>query len=126
MLSCIATFFVPIDDCESWLRTQTLSQNPIFRAEEHVSQNLTDALWLSADAYYNVGGETRIDGVAQGNMANTLKIGAGLGLRMSRGGDFILNYERVVAKPSGEPEAHQATLVVSSAGDQISYSEWSQ
>ena len=29
---------------------QTLSQNPIFRMEEHVSSNLTDALWLSADA----------------------------------------------------------------------------
>jgi hypothetical protein len=40
--------------------------------EEHVSHNLTDALWLSADAYYNVGGETSIDGISQDNMANTL------------------------------------------------------
>jgi len=91
---------------------QTLSQNPIFRAEEHVSQNLTDALWVSADAYYNVGGETRIDGVAQDNMANTLRIGAGLGLRMWRGGDFILNYERVVAKPSGEPDAQTVRATI--------------
>jgi hypothetical protein len=37
---------------------QTLSENPIFRMEEHVSHNLTVALWLPADAYYNVGGET--------------------------------------------------------------------
>src|SRR5271170_3090759 len=41
---------------------QTLSQNPILRLEGHASRNLTDALWLSADAYYNVGGETSIDG----------------------------------------------------------------
>ena len=30
---------------------RTLSQNPLFRVEEHASRNLTDALWLSADAY---------------------------------------------------------------------------
>ena len=59
-----------------------LSQNPIFRVEEHLSHNLTDALWLSADAYYNVGGETSIDGTGQDNMANTLRVGAGLGLRI--------------------------------------------
>jgi hypothetical protein len=34
--------------------------------EEHLSHNLTDALRLSADAYYNVGGETSIDGTSQG------------------------------------------------------------
>ena len=47
------------------------------------------------------------------------RIGAGMGLRVWRGGDFTLNYERVVAKPSAEPYAgvigashHQAVLVV--------------
>ena len=73
--------------------------------EEHVSHSLTDALWLSADAYYNVGGETSIDGISQDNMANTLRVGAGMGLRIWRGADLVLNYERVVAKPSGEPDA---------------------
>ena len=67
--------------------------------EEHVSHNLTDALWLSADAYYNVGGETSIDGTGQDNMANTLRIGGGMGLRLWRGADLVLNYERVMAKP---------------------------
>jgi hypothetical protein len=28
---------------------QTLSQNPIFRVEEHISRNLTDRFWLSAE-----------------------------------------------------------------------------
>jgi hypothetical protein len=51
-------------------QAQTLSQNPIFRMEEHVSHNLTDARWLSVDAYYNVGGETSIDGAGQDNRAN--------------------------------------------------------
>ena len=92
--------------------TQTLSQNPIFRMEEHVSHNLTDALWLSADAYYNVGGETSIDGTGQDNMANTLRLGAGMGLRIWRGADFVLNYERVVAKPSGEPDAQTVRFTI--------------
>ena len=91
---------------------QTLSQNPIFRVEEHVSQNLTDKLWVSADAYYNNGGETKIDGVPQDNMANTLRLGAGAGLRLWRGGDLILNYERVVAKPSGEPDAQTVRATI--------------
>ena len=91
---------------------QTLSQNPIFRLEEHVSHNLTDALWLSVDAYYNVGGETSLDGTGQDNMANTLRIGAGMGLRLWRGADLGLNYERVVAKPTGEPDAQAIRLTI--------------
>jgi hypothetical protein len=55
---------------------QTLSQKPILRLEEHVSRNVTDALWLSLDAFYNVGGETSIDGLGQDKMANTLRLGA--------------------------------------------------
>ena len=82
---------------------QTLSQRSILRLEEHISRNVTDGLWLSADAYYNLGGETSIDGVEQNNMANTLRIGGGMGLRLWRGAEFVLNYERVVAKPASEP-----------------------
>jgi hypothetical protein len=92
--------------------SQTLSQRPILRLEEHVSRNLTDALWLSADAYYNLGGETRIDGIAQDNMANTLRIGGGMGLRLWRGADLGINYERVVAKPAGEPYSQTVRLTV--------------
>jgi hypothetical protein len=84
---------------------QTLAQNPVFRVEEHVSRNLTDRFWFSADAYYNVGGETSIDGTPQDNAASTLRVGAGLGLRLWRGADFGLNYERVVAKLAGEPDS---------------------
>ena len=84
---------------------QTLSQKPILRLEEHVSRNVTDALWLSLDAFYNVGGETSIDGLGQDNMANTLRVGVGIGLRLWRGADLGLNYERVVAKPAGEPDS---------------------
>ena len=91
---------------------QTLSQKPLLRLEEHLSRNVTDALWLSADAYYNLGGETSIDGIEQDNMANTLRIGAGMGLRLWRGADMGLNYERVVAKPASEPYSQTVRLTV--------------
>ena len=42
----------------------SLSQDPLFIVEGHASRNLSPALWASADAFYNVGGETRIDGSA--------------------------------------------------------------
>jgi hypothetical protein len=91
---------------------QTLSQNPIFRVEEHISRNLTDRFWLSADAYYNVGGETSIDGTPQDNAASTLRVGAGMGLRLWRGADLSLNYEHVVAKPAGEPDSQTVRLSI--------------
>jgi Putative MetA-pathway of phenol degradation len=91
---------------------QTLSQKPLFRLEEHVSRNVTDALWLSADAYYNLGGETSVDAIDQDNMANTLRIGAGMGLSLWRGADIGLNYERVVAKPASEPYSQTVRLSI--------------
>ena len=91
---------------------QTLSQKPLLRLEEHVSRNLTDALWLSIDAYYNLGGETNIDGLEQDNMANTVRLGAGMGLRLWQGADFVVNYERVVAKPASEPYSQTVRLTL--------------
>jgi hypothetical protein len=78
---------------------QTLTQKPIVRLEGHLSRNLTDSLWLSLDGYYNVGRETSVDGIEQDNLANTLRVGAGMGLRLWRGADLGLNYKRVVPSP---------------------------
>jgi hypothetical protein len=89
---------------------RTLAQNPIFRVQEHLSRNLTGRFWLLADAYYNVGGETSIDGMPQDNAASTLRLGAGMGLRLWSGGDLGLNYEHVVAKPTGEPDSQMIRL----------------
>jgi hypothetical protein len=91
---------------------QTLSQKPLLRLEEHVSRNLTDALWLSIDAYYNLGGETNIDGLEQDNMANTVQFGAGMGLRLWQGADLVMNYERVVSKPASEPYSQTVRLTL--------------
>ena len=91
---------------------QTLSQRPLLRLEEHVSRNIVRSLWLSADAYYNLGGETAIDDLEQDNMADTLRIGAGMGWRMWRGGEFVLNYEHVVMRPAGQPDSQTVRLTL--------------
>lgn len=89
-----------------------LTQQPLFLAEGHASRNLTRTLWVSADAYYNAGGATSIDGVGQHNAANTLRLGAGLGLSVWSGADVILNYEGVVAKPADEPYAQAVRVTL--------------
>ncbi|MGH7104654.1 MAG: transporter [Acetobacteraceae bacterium] len=82
-----------------------LAQRSLFILEGRASRNITPRIWLSADAYYNVGGETSIDRVPQDNAANTLGLGAGMGASLWRGGDLVLNAESVVAKPASEPYA---------------------
>jgi hypothetical protein len=89
-----------------------LTQRPLAIVEGHVSRNITSRIWLSADAYYNVGGETSIDGIRQGNAADTLRLGAGLGARLWRGGDMVLNADSVVAKPESEPNAWGVRLTL--------------
>ncbi|HMH13456.1 MAG TPA: transporter [Edaphobacter sp.] len=81
----------------------SLAQNPLYFAELHASRNVIRRLWASGDVYYNIGGQTRIDGVHQGNAANTLRLGVGSGLSVWSGGAVIFNYEQIVAKPSGQP-----------------------
>ena len=69
----------------------SLTQKPLFLVEGHASPGLLPALWVSADGYYNVGSETNVDGVSQNNGANTLRLGAGMGLNVWSTGDLILN-----------------------------------
>ena len=94
-----------------WRRIQS-TQNPLFIVEGHASRNLNGSLWVSADAYYDVGGETSIDGVGQRNAADTLRLGVGMGLTAWAGGDVILSYDRVVAKPPGEPNAQAIRMTL--------------
>ena len=89
-----------------------LTQKPLFLIEGHASRNITPGLWLSADAFYNVGGETSIDGVGQRDAANTLRLGTGVGLKIWAGVDVILNYERVVAKPARQPDAQTIRMTI--------------
>jgi hypothetical protein len=43
---------------------------------------------------------------------SSLELGAGMRLRVWRDADFIVNYERVVAKRSGEPDAQTVRFTI--------------
>lgn len=90
----------------------TLERDPLFQLEGHASRNLTDRVWASADAYYAVGGETRIGGMQRDDAANTLRLGVGLGIRVPHLGTVMMNYDRVVAKPAGQPEGQTFRLTI--------------
>jgi hypothetical protein len=68
-----------------------LTQNPLLIVEGHASRNITPRIWLSAD---------------------TLRLGAGMGTQLWRGGDMVLNAESVVAKPASEPSAWGVRLTL--------------
>lgn len=93
----------------------SLTQKPLVVLEGHASRNLIPSLWASIDAYYDVGGETSIDGVEQRNAADTLRLGVGMGLRIWSGGDLTLNYEGVVARPAGQPAAQEVSMTIRQA-----------
>ena len=48
----------------------------------------------------------------QGNTADTLRLGPGMGARLWPGGDMVLNAESVVAKPENEPYAWGVRLTL--------------
>jgi Putative MetA-pathway of phenol degradation len=90
----------------------SLTQKPLVVLEGHVSRNLIPSLWASIDTYYDVGGETSIDGVEQRNAADTLRLGVGIGWRIWSGGDLTVNYEGVVARPAGQPAAQEVSMTI--------------
>jgi hypothetical protein len=86
------------------------AQDALFLFEGHASQNITNKIWLSLDSYYNVGGETRVSGVAQDNAADTLRLGVGAGIRLWKGAQLMLNYDQVVIKPDTQPDGRSVRL----------------
>src|SRR6056297_2426879 len=90
----------------------TLEQRPLYQIELHASRNLTPNFWLTADAYYDQGGQTVLDGDGQDNAADTWRLGAGLGLRVGTVGTLFLNYDTTVSAPTGQPEGETFRLTL--------------
>lgn len=98
------------DNTDALGAADALEQRALYQIELHASRNLTPDFWLAADAYYHWGAETRLDGEAQDNAADTWSLGAGLGLRIASIGTFFLNYESTVSSPAGQPEGDTIRL----------------
>jgi hypothetical protein len=81
-----------------------VSQDPVYLLEAHVSRNINKRLWLSADAYWDWGGETTLNGIEQDDAVNTVRLGVGMGLRTWKGGQLMLNTERAVRENEGQSD----------------------
>lgn len=111
-LEVYATARVFGDNTDALGAADTLEQDALYQIELHASRNLTSNFWLTADVYYDWGGETRLDGVGQDNAADTWRLGAGLGWRVPSVGTVFLNYESTVSSPEGQPEGDTVRLTL--------------
>jgi hypothetical protein len=73
-----AWFFSDNDDYVG----QTLSTDPMFQVEAHVTRDFTEHFWGSLDATWMTGGESSVNGVA-GDALNNLGIGLTLGYQIN-------------------------------------------
>lgn len=88
------------------------AQNPIFRVEGHLTQDLGPQFWVSLDSYYNFGGATYADGIGQDNQVSWLGLGGTLGSNLWQGGTLSVNGGGVVARNDSSPNGWQVRVVL--------------
>ena len=89
------------------------SKAPIFGVEGHITRNFGNSVWAALDGYYEIGGETTVDGIAQDDELETLAVGATLGLVLSPSFATRVSYRHLVY--SNVPDSSGHTLEVTAA-----------
>jgi hypothetical protein len=74
---------------------QTLSTDPMFQVEAHVTRDFTEHFWGSLDATYMGGGESSVDGVS-GDALNNLGVGFTVGYQINDNLSFTAGYMSTV------------------------------
>jgi hypothetical protein len=72
-----------IEDGAPVFASRNLSQDPLYKVEGHLTRDITEDLWVSADALYVGGGETSLDGVAQDNSQSSFGVGLTVAYKVS-------------------------------------------
>lgn len=101
------------DNDDPFVPASVTSQAPIFGVEGHITRNFGNSVWAAFDGYYQTGGETSWDGVAQGDGSETLAVGATLGLVFSPSLAMRLSYREQVY--SSIPDTSSRTLELATA-----------
>lgn len=109
----VVQIFGDNEDPFTGLSADVTSQAPIFGVEGHITRNFGNSVWAALDGYYEIGGETFRDGVAQDDGLETLALGATLGLVFSPSIAMRLSYREQVY--SNVPDSSSRTLEVTSA-----------
>ena len=97
-------------DNDDYLGNQKLEQDPLWAAEGHYSYTINRALWVSLDATYSKGGETKINGTNQDNEQENTVLGASLGFMLSPQFGGLVAYSDTVSEQSGSPDVNTWTL----------------
>ena len=80
------------------------AKETLFSVEAHLTHNLSQRVWLSADMLLRLGGETKTDGVADGNGQRGWSAGASLAFPFTSRANLILTYQHVVARNDNGPD----------------------
>lgn len=101
------------DNDEPFSGAGVSSKAPIFGVEGHITRNFGNSVWAGLDGYYEIGGETTEDGVAQDDELETLAVGATLGVTFSPEFAMRFSYRQLVYSNVEDASGH--TLEVSAA-----------
>ncbi len=97
-------------DNDDYLGNQKLEQNPLWALEGHYSYTINRALWVSLDATYSKGGETKINGASQDNEQENTVLGASLGFMLSPQFGGLLAYSDTISEQTGSPDVNTWTV----------------
>lgn len=78
-------------------------KDPLFTLESHLTRNLGQRVWISADILYRRGGETITDGVEDANGMHGWSAGGTLAFPVARA-SIVLTYEHVVERNDDGPK----------------------
>ncbi len=87
-----------------------LEQEPLFKLEDHLTRNLNQALWLSIDALYEVGGDTTTDGVSDDNSQRSFNLGGTVGINLRRGFSGQISYGKTISSNTSGLDGHMLRL----------------
>lgn len=106
----INTYVSLFGDNKDYHGDSKLEQKPLYAIEGHYSYTINRALWVSLDATYNRGGESRIDGDWQDNKQENGLLGASLGFMLTPQFGGLLAYSDTVSERTGSPDVNTWTF----------------
>jgi hypothetical protein len=106
----INTYVSLFGDNKDYHGNSKLEQKPLYAIEGHYSYTINRALWVSLDATYNRGGESKIDGDWQDNKQENGLLGASLGFMLTPQFGGLLAYSDTVSERTGSPDVNTWTF----------------
>jgi hypothetical protein len=88
------------------------SQAPLLQLEAHLTRNLNESLWISADALFMDGAGTTVDGISQNDRQRSFALGATVSVAVSNSVSATLSYTDAVSRNYDGVSGHVIRIVV--------------